>query len=156
MPRIDPDHVKVVTYDGEDWNPGGISHGHALSDAGGLTQFGAYLEILEPGAMSAKRHWHEKEDEFLWMIAGHAVLIDDDGDHALGPGDAVAFPAGVPNGHHVVNRSDAPCRYLIVGTRAEGEICHYPDHNQTLIHDGGAWRLVDNATGEILKQGGGN
>ncbi len=154
MPRIDPDQVKVATFDADDWNPGGISHSHALSDAGGLTQFGAFVEILEPGAMSAKRHWHEKEDEFLWMIEGNAVLIEEDGEHPLVPGDAVAWKASDPNGHHVVNRSDAPCRYLIVGTRAENEICHYPDHKQTLIHEGGTWQLIDDATGETLKQGG--
>ncbi|MCB2116398.1 MAG: cupin domain-containing protein [Rhodobacteraceae bacterium] len=105
----------------------GHFHAELLSDTGGLTQFGAFVETLAPGAASSDRHWHEAEDEFLYMLSGTATVIEEDGEHLLAPGDAACWPAGVPNGHHVVNRSDAPCAYLIVGTRAASDRVHYSD-----------------------------
>jgi uncharacterized cupin superfamily protein len=98
-----------------------------LSEAGGLSQFGARVETLWPGARSSDRHWHEAEDEFLYMIEGEAVLVEDDGERVVGPGDACAWKAGVANGHHLVNRSDKSCRFLIVGTRAAADRVHYSD-----------------------------
>ena len=83
--------------------------------------------MLAPGARSSDRHWHEAEDEFLYMLSGTAALVEDDGEHTLGPGDACAWKAGVANGHHLLNRSDAPCSYLIVGTRAPADRVHYSD-----------------------------
>ena len=65
------------------------------SDSGGLTRFGAFVETLVPGARSSDRHWHEAEDEFLYMLDGAAVLVEDDGEHPLAPGDACVWPAGV-------------------------------------------------------------
>ena len=83
-----------------------------LARASGLTELGVSLVRLEPGAWSSQRHWHEGEDEFLVMLSGAAVLIDDDGEHDLASGDCVAFPKGERNGHHVVNRSEADCTFL--------------------------------------------
>jgi len=83
-----------------------------LGAAGGLTELGVNLVRLEPGAWSSQRHWHEGEDEFLVMLSGAAVLVDDDGEHVLRPGDCVAFPKGDRNGHHVVNHSDADCSFV--------------------------------------------
>jgi uncharacterized cupin superfamily protein len=125
----------------------------ALSDAGGLTQYGVYAETLHPGARSSDRHWHEREDEFLYMLAGEATLIDNDGPHLLQPGDAVAWKAGTPDGHHIVNNSDAPCSYLIMGTRVPVDVVHYPDLDRTFYHGPDDWRVIDNATGRILRQG---
>lgn len=98
-----------------------------LGDAGGLAQFGVNLETLFPGSTSSLRHWHESEDEFLYLLEGELVLVDDDGEHQMAPGDAAAFKAGDPNGHHVKNRSTQPATYLVVGTRAEDDRCHYSD-----------------------------
>jgi uncharacterized cupin superfamily protein len=98
-----------------------------LSDTAGLTQFGAFVETLSPGARSSDRHWHEAEDEFLYMLGGTATLVEDDGPHALVPGDACGWPASVANGHHIVNRSDEPCSYLIIGTRAPADVVRYSD-----------------------------
>jgi len=83
-----------------------------LGAAGGLSELGASLVRLEPGAWSSQRHWHVGEDEFLVMLSGAAVLVDDQGEHDLKPGDCVAFPKGDPNGHHVINRSDADCSFV--------------------------------------------
>lgn len=98
-----------------------------LGDAGGLTQFGANLITLEPGAWASQRHWHENEDEFVMMVSGELVLIEEDGETPMRPGDCATHKAGVANGHHLVNRSGSPATFLVVGTRAPSEIAHYPD-----------------------------
>jgi uncharacterized cupin superfamily protein len=123
-----------------------------LSEDGGLKQFGAYLETLEPGSRSSERHWHEQEDEFLYVLSGEATVIEDDGEHLLLAGDAACWPAGTANAHHVVNRSRAPCSYLIVGTRASHDVCHYPDCGRTQYTQGETWRLEE-ADGRIVKSG---
>ena len=97
-----------------------------LAPATGLTDFGASFVTLEPGAWSSQRHWHEGEDELMVMIAGAAVLVEDGGQTLLTPGDIVAWPKDVANGHHLINESDAPCHFLVVGA-SNGKDCHYPD-----------------------------
>lgn len=99
----------------------------ALGDAGGLSQFGVNLVKLAPGAQSALRHWHEKQDEFLMVTEGMLTLVDDTGETALAVGDCCSFPAGDANGHHLVNKSDAPGAFLVVGTRTDSEIGWYSD-----------------------------
>jgi len=86
-----------------------------LAPAGGLTDFGASHVTLKPGAWSSQRHWHDGEDEFLVMLEGEAVLVEDDGRTILKPGDCVAWPKGNPNGHHLRNESDADCVFVVVG-----------------------------------------
>lgn len=122
------------------------------SDAGGLTQYGAYVETLMSGSRSSERHWHEKEDEFVYMVSGEATLIESDGEHLLRTGDAACWPAGVPNAHHVVNRSGSPCTYVIVGTRLTHDVCHYPDSGRTQYDEGEHWRIEDRH-GKLLKGG---
>lgn len=99
----------------------------ALGEAVGLTQFGVSMEKLLPGGMSSQRHWHENEDELLYLLSGELVLVDDAGEHVLTEGAAVGWKAGEPNAHHLINRSDQPAYYLIMGTRAETDTVHYPD-----------------------------
>lgn len=99
----------------------------ALGDALHLTQFGVNLVTLAPGAWSSQRHWHANEDEFVYILEGEATLVTDAGETVLGPGMAAGFPAGRPDGHHLVNRSDKPVLYLEVGTRAEMEEAQYSD-----------------------------
>ena len=123
------------------------------SQVGGLTQFGAYVETLEPGSRTVERHWHEAEDEFLYLLSGEATVIEDDGAHVLHPGDAACWPAGAANGHQILNRSNAPCTYLIVGTRAPRDVVHYPDLEQVLHNEGDRWRLL-RTDGTLLKSGG--
>ncbi len=108
-----------------------------ISDTGGLTQFGAFVEVLEPGSRSSDRHWHEEEDEFLLMLSGEATIIENDGPHRLTTGDAACWPAGVANGHQVINRSDRPCSYLIVGTRAPSDRVHYSDIDKLYTRENG-------------------
>ncbi len=99
-----------------------------LSDPGGLTQFGAFIEELPPGSNSGHRHWHEAEDEMILMLEGQVVLVEDV-ETILTPGDVAAWPAGHPVGHRLDNRSAAPARYLVIGTRATRDRIHYTDHD---------------------------
>jgi uncharacterized cupin superfamily protein len=99
-----------------------------LGDAGGLADFGVNLLELQPGSWSSQRHWHSAEDEFVWVLEGEVMLIDDDGEHILRAGECAAFPKGDRNGHHLVNRSDAIVRCLEIGSRRPDEdVCDYPD-----------------------------
>jgi uncharacterized cupin superfamily protein len=110
-----------------------------LGQAGGLTQFGVNLVTLEPGALSSLRHWHRHEDEFVMVTEGECTLIDDAGEHVMRPGDCAAFPAGDPNGHHFVNRTDRPARFLVIGSRAPVEVVTYCDHDlMVTVADGTA------------------
>lgn len=99
----------------------------ALGDAGGLTQFGVNLLVLEPGVWSSQRHWHSTEDEFVWVLEGEVTLVTDVGEEVLRPGDCAAFPAGKADGHHLVNRTNANVRVLEVGTRSADDRCAYPE-----------------------------
>lgn len=105
-----------------------------LAPATGLTDFGASHVVLQPGAWSAQRHWHENEDEILVILSGHAVLVDDFGRTPMGPGDIAAFPKNDGNGHCLINESDAPCVFFVVGKSVNGP-CHYPDVD---MHEFGA------------------
>ncbi|MGA0539998.1 cupin domain-containing protein [Neotabrizicola sp. VNH66] len=123
-----------------------------LSDAGGLRQFGCYLETLPPGAASSERHWHSAEDEFLFLLSGSALMLDDDGETLLLPGDAVCWPHGNPNAHRILNDGDTPCRYLIAGSRVAGDICTYPDSGRKLVNHATTWEVLE-ADGTRMRGG---
>jgi uncharacterized cupin superfamily protein len=112
-----------------------------LGDAGGLTQFGANLVILQPGAKSSLRHWHAREDEFVMVTQGELVLVQDEGETVMRLGDCAAFPAGDPNGHHFLNRTEAEARFLVVGTRAPAEVATYSDVDLVLEVENGTSRF---------------
>ncbi len=123
-----------------------------LSVLGGLTQFGAYVDTLHPGALSSERHWHDSEDEFLFMLDGCATLEDDDGLQPLEKGDAVCWPFGVANAHHLLNPHDKPCSFLIVGSRVARDRCHYPDSGDVQVNADTTWAVVDRE-GRVLRDG---
>lgn len=113
----------------------------ALGDLGGLDQFGVNLTRLAPGAASAHKHWHAKEDELVYMLEGEAVLVEDDDETLLKPGDIAAFKAGVPNGHMLVNRSTADVVFLEIGARAPDEVASYtdPEVDLKMVKANGGW-----------------
>jgi uncharacterized cupin superfamily protein len=113
-----------------------------LGNAVGLDQFGVNLTTLTPGASSALRHWHEKEDEFVYMLEGQVVLIENEGETVLKPGDAAGFKAGVANGHQLVNRSDRDAVYLEIGSRRADERAHYSDVDLAVAKIDGAYRYT--------------
>ena len=108
----------------------------ALGDFFGLTQYGVNLTTLAPGSWSAHRHWHENEDEFVFVVEGEITLIDDTGEHLLKPGMCAGFKAGVRNGHHLVNKTKAPVSYLEIGTRAPVERAYYSEADMFFEKDG--------------------
>ena len=114
----------------------------ALGNAAGLSQFGVNLTRLKPGAASSLRHWHENEDEFVYMLAGELVLIEDAGETIMRPGDCAGFKANVANGHHLVNRTQRDALYLEIGTRAPSERAHYPGSDLKLERDGTTVRVL--------------
>jgi uncharacterized cupin superfamily protein len=98
-----------------------------LGDAAGLTQYGVNLLCLPPGAWSSQRHWHAKEDEFIYVLSGEVVLATDPGDEVLRAGDCAGFRGSDPDGHCLQNRSTAAARVLEIGSRIPGEYATYSD-----------------------------
>ena len=97
-----------------------------LGDAAGLTQFGVNLLRLKPGVWSSQRHWHLRQDEFVFVLEGEVVLVTNAGEEILKAGDCAGFKAGDEDGHHLQNRSSSDVLLLEVGTRVEGDGAHYP------------------------------
>jgi uncharacterized cupin superfamily protein len=98
-----------------------------LGDLFGLRNFGVNLTRLPPGAASALRHAHAKQDEFVYILEGTPTLVTDAGPTPLSPGMCAGFRAGTGDAHHLVNRSGADVLYLEIGDRTPGESADYPD-----------------------------
>jgi uncharacterized cupin superfamily protein len=115
MPKINLDHIEQTNAIGYpfpfDRDMAGRWY-RRLAPASGLTDFGVSHVVLKPGGWSSQRHWHDGEDEFVVMLSGTAMLIEDDGETVLIAGDCAAFPKGIKNGHHLVNRSEEDCVFL--------------------------------------------
>lgn len=112
-----------------------------LGDLFGLTNFGVNLTELAPGAMSALRHCHSKQDEFIYIVQGTATLITDAGDMRLEAGMCAGFAAGSGDGHQLINRSDAVVLYLEVGDRSAGDAVTYPDNDLRADLVAGQWQF---------------
>lgn len=138
MPKLDLSQIAIT---GGSSYPGRLSalmdgrHWQELGDAGGLTQFGVNLVTLDPGGSSALRHYHMEQDEFVMVTQGTCTLVEDDGETQMLPGDCATFAAGVANRHHLVNRTDAPAAFLVVGTRTVTETVYYSDIDMKVSDD---------------------
>lgn len=144
MPRIDLERLEPTNATGYPPpfdRPVAGRWQRKLAEAGGLTELGARHVVLEPGAWSSQRHWHEGEDELLVMLTGRAVLVEDEAETELAPGDVAAWPKGVRNGHHLINRSAEPCSFVCVSAGSDA---------------GGAYSDIDmkwTAAGYVRKDG---
>ena len=107
-----------------------------LGDAVGIGQFGVNITRIKPGSASALRHWHEQEDEFIYVLEGELVLVEDTGETVLRPGDAAGFKCGSEVGHCLVNRGTRDAVYLEVGTRAARERVYYSDVDMIMEREG--------------------
>jgi uncharacterized cupin superfamily protein len=148
MPKIDIAKAPLrttTTYPDQFKAPCVGREKQAIGNVAGLTQFGVNITRLKPGAASALRHWHEQEDEFIFMLEGELVLIEDGGETLLKPGEAAGFKAGVANGHHLVNKSGRDAVFLEVGTRSADERGHYPDNDLVMIREAGGFRFTNKA-----------
>ena len=139
MPKLDLDTIPQTNATGYPPEYAGAVKDRwyrRLGPASGLSEFGVSHVTLKPGAWSSQRHWHEDEDEFVVMLSGEAVLVDDAGEHAMLPGDCASFPKGEANGHVLQNRSNADCVFIAVGRKADSD-CHYPDIDMHLFESEG-------------------
>ena len=147
MPRIDIETVRVIKgtgYPPEFQEMSKDRLRQRLGDAGGLTDFGVNLTQLPPGNWSAQRHWHTHEDEFVYVLKGEVVLVEDDGETVLVEGDCAAFPKGTRNGHHLINRSDAFAVYLEIGSRQPEDLTTCSDVDM----------MSSNADGSFVRKDG--
>jgi uncharacterized cupin superfamily protein len=119
-----------------------------LGRAAGLTQFGVNICTLKPGAASSQRHWHENEDELVYVLEGEVVLCEDGGETVLKAGEAAAWKAGVADGHCLINRSDRDAVVLEVGTSAPKERATYSDIDMMVERDGKEFHYAKKTTGE--------
>lgn len=120
MPKIDIDKVPEDVATGYPVQFRNVIQGRSrkrLGNAIGLTQFGVNICTIKPGSQSSQRHWHANEDEFVYVLDGEVVVIEDDGEIVLKKGEAAGWKAGAPNGHTIVNRSDRDALVLEIGTR---------------------------------------
>ena len=118
MPKVDLESIEQVNRTGypPPFNQEVAGRWYRrLAPATGLTDFGASHVVLKPGAWSSQRHWHDGEDEFLVMLSGEAVLVEDEGRTTLGAGDIAAWPKGTGNGPHLRNESESDCSFVVVG-----------------------------------------
>jgi uncharacterized cupin superfamily protein len=115
-----------------------------LGEAGRLRDFGVNLTTLPPGGWSSQRHWHSDEDEFVYVLEGAVVLVEDGGETVLHAGDCAAFPKGTGNGHHLINKSSAMAVYLEVGSRNPHDLTTYSDIDM----------MVSNADGRFVHKDG--
>ena len=118
----------------------GPVEGLLYGETGRLTQFGALVEILPPGSRSSLKHWHAAEDEMVLVLEGELLLHEGDKITPFRAGEVATFKAGEPVGHCLENASDAPARYLIIGTRARTDTITYPDHRRVCHIDRAAER----------------
>jgi len=129
-PALNPGDVPVKTgtrYPDELKGASETREKRALGDALGLTNFGVNLVRMGPGTESSIRHWHTKQDEFVYILQGELTLITDDGEQVLTTGYAAGFKAGEANGHCIINRSDRDAFYIEVGDRRPGDEVTYAD-----------------------------
>ena len=146
MPVFSKETAKTDSSDGKG-DPCGPYRALLFSDSGGLTQFGAFEEILPPGSSSSVKHWHAGEDEMVYVLEGEVTLHEGDDRVVMRPGDAATFKAGDPVGHCMQNNSGTEVRYLVIGTRSPRDVVTYPDHNRILHFDreSGNRRWTDHA-----------
>ncbi|WP_339871357.1 cupin domain-containing protein [uncultured Brevundimonas sp.] len=147
MPKIEIDTAPTVngtTYPEEFAAPCKPRRRRRLGEAVGLDQFGVNLLRLPAGAWSSQRHWHETEDEFVWVVSGEVVLVENDGETVLSAGDCAGWKAGVANGHVLQNRSDSEAVLLEVGSRNPGgDGVDYADIDMVLVRGGDGYQHRD-------------
>ena len=145
MPKIDIAGLKIDTATGypEPYRQAVAGRlRKRLGNAVGLSQFGVNLTTLKPGAWSSQRHWHECEDELVYVLEGEVVLCEDDGETVLKPGDAAGWKANAPNGHCLINRSSRDAVFLEIGARAPRERASYPDIDMRMERDASGSRYL--------------
>lgn len=119
------------------WNPRSLVRGHTLSEKSGLKRIGIHQLTIPPGKESFVFHSHQSEEEWIYVLAGRALVDIEDQTHEVGPGDFVGFPA--PSvAHHLRNPFDGDFVYLSGGERREIEIADFPRLQRRMVRTGAA------------------
>jgi uncharacterized cupin superfamily protein len=113
-----------------------------LGDLFGLKNFGVNLTRLPSGTISALRHAHTRQDEFIYVLEGTPTLITDEGETLLSPGMCAGFPCDTGNAHQLVNRTSTDVLYLEIGDRSAGDGVSYPDDDICAVYEDGRWRFT--------------
>jgi uncharacterized cupin superfamily protein len=153
MPKIDTAKIptqQIASYPKEFASVIAGREKQKIGDAAGLTQFGVNITRIKAGSASALRHWHEEEDEFIYVLEGELILQENDGETVLKPGDAAGFKASSGVAHCLINRTSRDAVYLEVGTRAASERVHYPDVDFMMERDATGRRYF-RKSGEPIK-----
>jgi len=135
-PALDPNTVEAICRSGypEPYRSRVLPrHKRRLGEALGLTRIGINHTTLPPGKESSMRHWHTHEDEFVYVLEGEVVLRTGAGEQLLRAGMCAGFPAGVEDGHQLINRGDRPAVYLEVSNRDKADTARYSDPDVDLI-----------------------
>ncbi len=146
LPALDPSSVAEVRGSGypEPFKSRmGQRVKRRLGEACGLTGFGVNLVTLPAGGQSALRHWHTREDEFVYVLSGEVTLVTDAGEQKLGAGTCVGYPANSGDAHHLINRSGVEATYLEVGSRVDADECFYPDDDLLLVDNNSRYAHKD-------------
>lgn len=114
-----------------------------LGEAGGLRDFGVNLMRLPPGGWSSQRHWHSHEDEFVMVLEGTLVLVEETGETQLAAGDCAAFAKNSGNGHNLINRGETDAVYLEIGSRQPEDITICSDIDLMSANADGVFRHKD-------------
>ncbi|NOH73205.1 cupin domain-containing protein [Vibrio pectenicida] len=143
---------KITEVQGDTFNPFpepfksklGHSECRSLGDVFGLSQFGVNLELLAPNSRSSLRHWHTKSDEFIYMVEGELILATNEGEQPLSQGMCVGFPAGIENGHCLINRSNTVAKFMVIGSRVSDDKAVYSDDDFSwVVNDQNEWIASD-------------
>ena len=124
------------------FNDNAIRMTRTLGVPAGLERIGVHLVRLAPGRDSTQFHYHDSDEEFVYILAGHGRAHIGDSTYAVGPGDFMGFPSPSP-GHGLHNDSDADLVYLVGGETNPADVVHYPWIRRTMIKSHGRRRWVD-------------
>ena len=137
-----PPRVKPSNYPGPFASLMAGREKRPLGEVFGLSNFGVNLTRLAPNAISALRHSHSKQDEFVYILQGQPTLHTDEGRTRLCPGMCAGFKAGSGNGHHLINETSEEVVYLEVGDRTPGDEGSYPDDDLRACVEAGKWKFA--------------
>lgn len=118
-----------------------------LGDAFGLSSFGVNLTLLPPGSISALRHSHGSQDEFVYILDGNPTLVTNSGRTILRPGMCAGFPHGTGDAHHLVNETGTEVRYLEIGDRTSPDDVVYPDDDLSVVKNAAGVRIFAHKDG---------
>jgi len=141
-PAFDPKELPEQSTTGSSFgSKAGVAgrHRRRLGDHAGLKNFGVNLTRLDPGSESSMRHWHARQDEFVYVLEGEVTLLTNAGKQRLSAGMAAGFPAGKPDGHQLLNETDKPALYLEIGDRTPEDGAAYSDVDMAAHMIEGKW-----------------